>query len=178
MKNIYNDHSDCQNPNCYTCYGSYTVDDIRKLPYKHFDTTRCVVLMACYAGLGGESNPNNMVNTLHNKGVWTVVGFRDKIYYYSIDYDPDVHTDDVVNIECGAQLWITVFTQLLGEGYTVNNAISGAYDTTILANLKANNYTKYEFDNNFIPEPIKTECILCGLDKWYVAGDKNQIVKH
>lgn len=67
---------------------------------------------------------------------------------------------------------------MLGEGYTVNNAKNDAYEKTVLADLKANNYTKYDLDNDLIPEKIKNERILCGLDSWYIAGNANQIVKH
>lgn len=136
--------------------------------------------MSCHAGVGEEENTDNVVNTLHNKGVRTVVGFRDKIWYSYRNTDPDltVHTDDIINVDRGAQLWITRFTYWLSVGCTVDAARGNAYTDTETANLELNNYTKYELDNNLIPEKIKEEKILCGLDKSYVAGDKYQIVKH
>ncbi len=170
MKNIYNEHFDCQNSNCYVCYGWYTVEhDIDELPSDYFDTTRCVVLMSCYSGLNGSLKPDNIVNTLHSKGVWTVVGFKGEItYYYDNTHpDPNVHTDDIVNISTGAQLWITQFTKLLGEGKTVEQAICAATKTT---HDEREAYEKIhgvdDVDN------------YCGLNFYYVAGDGNQIVKH
>lgn len=180
MKGIYNDHRYCENHYCTTCFGDYTTDDLKALPVNCFSTTRCVVLMSCESGKGGLRDPTNFVNVLQSKGVWTVVGFQENIYYYykNTDPNPEIHTDDIVNIELGAQLWVTEFTRLLGEGNNITEAKDGAYEKTISANLMANNYTRYELDNNLIPEQLKTEGILCGLNTCYVAGDSEQIVKH
>lgn len=180
MKDVDNNHLNCEADSCIVCFPKYENVDISSLPDNYFDTTRCVVLMACYSGLGGSTKSDNMVNALHAKGVWTVVGFEGQ-YYYRYDNNhpnPEIHTDDVVNTNLGAQRWMTEFTKFLGQGFTVDEAKNEAYDVTIFANLTANNYTKYDLNHNLIPEPIKTEAILCGLDKCYIAGDKNQIVKH
>lgn len=180
MKGIYNDHRYCEDHYCNTCFGDYTTDDLNELPTNYFVDTRCVVLMSCESGKSGQMDPTNFVNVLQSKGVWTVVGFENEIHYYYTDTDPnpDIHTDDIINTNLGAQLWIAKFTKYLGEGYSVTAAKDAAFEETIFANLAYNNYTKYELDNNLIPEQIKTEKILCGLDSCYIAGNPNQVVKH
>lgn len=74
-------HSYFGDPEPWQEYGFWHVDQIDALPSGYFSKTRCVVLMACCAGLGGDSNPDNMVNALHRKGVKTVVGFKNEVYY-------------------------------------------------------------------------------------------------
>lgn len=148
-------------------YGFYTIDDLDDLPNNYFSGTRCVVLMSCFAGLGGASNPNNFVNTLQSKGVQTVVGFANEITYYYNYTDADDYTTHTVVSDLGAQLWAKEFTRLLGEGKTVAQATENA--TLITYNTQVENERLNGIDN--VDD-------YCGLNSHYIAGNANQIVKH
>ncbi|MBQ8740823.1 MAG: hypothetical protein IJY79_04670, partial [Clostridia bacterium] len=148
MRGVYNGHTECENKYCPTCFGWYTTDDLKELSDGYFSTTRCVALGACYAGYNRENNPDNFVNVLQSKGVWTVVGFE-----LATQTAADEDTK-IVDPDKGAQKWLKEFTEFLGEGKTVQNA-------TILA-------TAATTENGFA----------YGTDKYYIAGDNNQIVKH
>lgn len=172
MRNMYNGHTNCENNLCSVCYGLYTVEDIGKLNNNYFANTRCVVTVACEAAKGGENDLNNFVNALHSKGVKTVVGFEEETWFV---YNPSTYKT-LSNV--GSMKWLSEFTRLIGEGETIANAERKAYSATISANLIFNNYTQHDLDNNLIPENIKTEKIICGLDSCCIVGDKSQIVKH
>ena len=173
MRQIYNNHRDCQNEYCTTCYGMYTTTMyLQELPNNYFSKTRCVVTTACCTAEGGEMDTTNFVNVLHSKGVKTVVGFESETWFlYNITSLQTIPTR-------GSFKWLVKFTELLGEGYTVESAAENAYNITLAANLSAENYTQFDLDNNLIPENIRRERILCGLHTCCIVGDKSQIVKH
>ena len=172
MRNIYNDHIDCQDENCTVCYGLYTTSDLSELPSNYFSNTRCFVSTACETAKGGESDSTNFVNVLHSKGVKTVVGFENETWYrYYYDTLQTVTT-------MGSPKWMIEFTRLLGEGNTVASAASQAYEITLDANLAYAGYTRNVIVNNNIPENVLTEEIYCGLNSYCIVGDKNQVVKH
>lgn len=172
MKNVYNDHRDCQDENCTVCYGLYTTSDLSELPSYYFSNTRCFVSTACETAKGGESDSTNFVNVLHSKGVKTVVGFENETWYrYYYDTLQTVTT-------MGSPKWMIEFTRLLGEGNTVASAASQAYEITLDANLAYAGYTRNDIVNNNIPENVLTEEIYCGLNSYCIVGDKDQVVKH
>ena len=113
------------------------------------------------------------MNMLQSKGVKTVVGFEEKTWFF-------YNTETLQTITTrGSFKWLTEFTRLLSEGYTVDYSVAEAYEITINANLNANGrYTKYDLENGLIPEEIETKEILCGLDSYCVVGDGNQVIKH
>lgn len=155
MYNIYN----YDKPN--NGYGYYGIEHLNELDDDYFAKTRCVVLMSCYAGLRGESNPNNFVNTLQRKGVWTVVGFTDSITYTYDDKDTDDTMDDTVITDRSAQQWIIEFNEHLGLGESVKEAAASA---------------RKQISNDW----GYAKLVEWGLEenKCYIAGDENQIVKH
>ena len=142
-------------------FGWYTIDDLNELSDNYFSNTRCVLLMSCYVGLGGETNPNNFVNTLQSKGVRTVIGFKDFITYTYDDKGTKDTLDDLVITDRSSQQWVIEFTKHLGAGETVKKAAK-------LAREQISNDWGY------------AKLIEWGLDenKCYIAGDKEQIVKH
>ncbi len=141
-----------------------TTSDLLTLPDGYFNTTRCVLLDACLTGSGRENNPNNFVNTLHSKGVWTVVGFAEetKFFYY----------ENTVNVipDLGNKLWTSEFTKNLGNGYTVAQAANMAHQAVINASIGIDD------DNNNIDDYLENN--VYGLGSVYIAGDANQVVKH
>ena len=135
---------------CYTDstgYTEFTTAMVNALPNGYYNNTRCILLSACSTGKGGAGNSNNLVNTLHAKGAWTVVGFQDEIFH-------NISGNTILG-EWGCQLFARVFTQSLGNGNTVQQAINNA--------------------NNAV---MAKDGWMCGLDTIYVAGDLNQVVKH
>lgn len=98
---------------------------VSALPSNYFSKTRCVLLDACSTGKGGSGNPNNLVNTLHSKGVWTVVGFQEKTVF--------AVKNGKVLTDRGAPLWATVFMQDLGD---YSNVITAAHYATQIAEKK------------------------------------------
>lgn len=172
MRNIYNGHDNCDDT-CSTCFGMYDTSILNALPDNYFADTRCVVSIACETAKGGKTDLTNFVNVLQSKGVETVVGFEEETWFF-------YNTSTLQTITTkGSFKWLIEFARLLGEGYTIGEAASNAYDITITANLEANgDYTEYDLDNDLIPEDIKTKEILCGLHTYCIVGDENQIVKH
>ena len=144
-------------------WGSLTSTDLQWLQEGYFNTTRCVLLSACSTGLGRENNPNNFVNMLHSKGVWTVVGFADKTMYFTNDAG-------VVNPNLGSKLWAGEFTKNLGNGYTVTQSANMAYQSVVNASAG------WDYDRNGVLDHLQDN--LYGLGSVYIAGDANQVVKH
>lgn len=154
-------------------FGFYTTDHLNVLPNDHFADTRCVVSIACETAKGGENDLTNFVNVLHSKGVGTVVGFEEATWFYY-----NMNTLKAITTK-GSQKWLIEFIRLLSEGKTIDNSVVEAYENTIDANLEANGqYTRYDLENGLIPEKIKTEEIICGLDSYCVIGDGDAVVKH
>lgn len=131
--------------------GYLTSYDLESLPDDYFDSTRCLLLDACLTGYGGALNTQNLVNTFHRKGIWTVVGFQEEttFYYYT-------ETNEVIPDQ-GNKLWATEFTKELGNGKSVSEAVECALTAVAYKHGSSN---------------------LCGLDSVYIAGNANQIVKH
>lgn len=139
-------------PNYTNNFSDLTSWDIEALDDGYFNTTRCVLLNCCLTGNGGANDPDNFVNALHSKGVWSVVGFQEEtIFYYT-------GTNTVIG-DKGNQLWAREFTAALGRGETINQAIGDAINAV------------QEADGNLNGDQG-------GLDSVYVAGNINQVVKH
>lgn len=131
------------------------ISDINGLSNDYFDSTRCLLIMACQAGKDGVG-ANNIVNAFYNKGVDTVVGFEQSLdFYYYNSPSSDEYLDLV--LDQGAVLWLRTFTEALGNGSTISAASNAA-----LADVEI----KHGSNN------------LQGLDSIYIAGNANQIVKH
>lgn len=167
MRNVYEGHLNC-NDSCSTCFGNYNTTDLNSLPDNYFSNTKCVVLMACSTAEGGENDNTNFVNRLHNKGVVTVVGFKETIW---TAYNPATLQ---ALVDRSSQKWITEFTRLISEGNTIEDSAMFAYSITLEANLKANGYTKQQYDDGDIPEDVLTKKIECGLYSYCVVGDPTQ----
>lgn len=132
--------------------GLYSIDDLYDIPDNYFKRTRCVLLVACSTAKGGAGE-ENFANVLHAKGVKTVVGFKTNIRYaYSVNDKGRVRILDT----WGAGLWCKLFTQYLGEGYSVAGAISRISTESTAENGLVGN----------------------GFENWHIAGDMNQIIKH
>lgn len=136
----------CMENGVATWLSSQTIEN---LSAGYFNGTRCVLLDSCLTGSGGSSNPKNLVNTLYRKGIETVIGFKQEIYF-------EIVNGDKVSYQKGDGLWCTVFVTSLGNGKNIKNAISDA-----IGALHQDN-----------PED------LYGMDSVYVAGNIYQIVKH
>lgn len=129
--------------------GYLYTDDLELLPNNYFDTTRCVVFDACLTGYGGIGNSDNLVNTLHRKGVKTVLGFtKETLFYYYTD------TGKVIPDQ-GNKLWMREFTHFLSAGCSVQQAADAALNSVL--NVHSND---------------------CGLSEPCIAGEANQIIKH
>ncbi len=102
----------------------------------YFSNTNCVTVMACSTASGGASNNNNLVNTLKNKGVQTVVGFKDEITSFYINFK-------IVDTE-GSGLWGKTYIYYLSKGYSVEQAVILSKNAV----KKGNNY--YGFDTYYI----------------------------
>lgn len=87
------------------------------LPDGYFNTTKCVLLSACLAGSG---SPNSITDTLHEKGVETVVGFKKSI---PLAYN---ETTGIVDPEVNDQLFTQLFLESLSIGNTVHKAVRDA----------------------------------------------------
>lgn len=130
---------------------------IKALTDGYFNGTRCVLLAACSCGQGGASNPDNMVNTLHSKGVETVVGFEEVIEFKRLSEDETSPNYFVMNTTQRYSLWVRTFMQALGNGSTVQNAVDASLTAV---------EDEHGTGNTF------------GLDSVYIAGNANQVVKH
>ena len=127
---------------------SFNLSDVYEIPNGYLNRTRCILIDACSAAKGGADNPDNFVNRLYAKGAGAVVGFRETTYC--------VLPSGVGGSYGGSQLWSDSFTRCLGEGKTIKDAARIA-----LEEVKAEDQTK-----------------TYGCDSYYIAGNKNQVVKH
>ncbi len=141
-----------------------TATEIGSLTDGYFDSTRCLLIMACEVGYGG-ANYDNVVNAFYNKGIDTVIGFKDETWFSFYNDSTSANYGNMV-LTKGSPCWIRTFTQRLGEGKTVNEAIYDAF-------LEATKTPGSGFDDDGNPVPADY-----GLGSVYVAGNINQVVKH
>lgn len=131
-------------------YDSLTISDLQGYSSNYFSGTKCVTLMSCDAGLGGSSNPNNFVNVLQSKGVQTVVGFKDEIWF-------SYYTDETINDNKSAGLWGKKYVDYLNQGYSVQEAVVKANEDVYKQSGRTNWW---------------------GFDSYYIKGNANQILKN
>ncbi len=127
------------------------VSDLLEYSNTFFSETKCVTLLSCDTALGGTSNQDNFVNTLHSKGVEIVVGFKNEV---TVHYNSSTGQ---VNDTVSSGLWGKKYISYLGEGYTVSQAV-------VMANTEV------------LRQSDGATCY--GFDSYYIAGNGNQVIKH
>lgn len=101
----------------YTYNTDYLLNtQIQNLYDGYFSTTRCAVLCCCLCGYGREKNSSNLVNLIHQKGAWTVIGFSESIAHISGKY----------NMDMGSPKWCRTLAISLSNGKTVKQAVREA----------------------------------------------------
>ena len=79
-------------------------------------SVRPVVRYFVVGGYGREKNSSNLVNLIHQKGAWTVIGFSESIAHISGKY----------NMDMGSPKWCRTLAISLSNGKTVKQAVREA----------------------------------------------------
>ena len=141
------------------------------LDYGYFSNTNCLLLLACStANTEGFVSNNNIAQTFVDKGVKTVVAFREVIY--------SAFSGTTMTTTQGAGYWAKIFVQELGNGATVNSAKDKAFDRLVENQCDVFRITEEEYHTKCTDEPeYVNQYIHCGTDSCIVLGE-NQTVKH